>query len=87
MNSRTRLCGRHRKRRFETNAIEVTQAIQDRDNTLPLVADKRTVARLYADVNGVGSVQPSIVYLYSSSGGNDLPGSPLATTGMTAYVA
>lgn len=63
---------------LEDDAIELTQAIQDRDNTLPLVADKRTVARVYADTDGVLSSQPAKVYLYGSQGGVDLPGSPLA---------
>lgn len=63
---------------LENDAIELTQAIQTRQNTLPLVQDKRTVARVYADVNGVASAQPAKVYLYGSRGGVDLPGSPLA---------
>lgn len=63
---------------LETNAVELTQAIQDRTNTLPLVADKRTVGRVYVDVNGVASSQPAKAYLYGSIGGVDLPGSPLA---------
>lgn len=63
---------------FDTNPIEVTQAIQDRSNTLSLVQDKATVARLYVDVNGVATSQPVIGYLYGSAGGVDLPGSPLA---------
>ncbi len=64
--------------RLESDAIELTQAIQDRANSLPLVADKRAAARLYVDVSGSDSAQPAIVYLYGSRGGVDLPGSPLA---------
>lgn len=63
---------------LDTNPIEVTQAIQTRDNILPLVEDKTTVARVYVDVDGVVFSQPSIVSLYASRDGVDLPGSPLA---------
>lgn len=63
---------------LDTKAIEITQAIQDRDNTLPLVADKTTAARVYVDVNGSAFSQYAWVYLYASSGGVDKPGSPLA---------
>ncbi|GAB4274006.1 MAG: hypothetical protein Kow0092_29370 [Deferrisomatales bacterium] len=62
--------------------VEVTQAIQTRGNDLPLVADKTTVARVYVDLDWPGPppapLQPSIVSLYGSRGGVDLPGSPLA---------
>jgi hypothetical protein len=64
---------------FDPKPIEVTQAIQDRDNTLPLVRDKATVARVYVDVNNALTAQPVIAYLYGSVGSVDLPGSPLAT--------
>lgn len=63
---------------LDSKAIEITQAIQDRDNTLPLVADKTTAARVYVDVNGSAYPQYAWVYLYGSSGGVDKPGSPLA---------
>lgn len=66
--------------RFEERPIEVTQAIQDRDNSVPLVADKDTVARLYVEVDGADSAQPTVVYLYGSDDGVDLPGSPLCMT-------
>ncbi|MCS6844185.1 MAG: hypothetical protein NZ528_07680 [Caldilineales bacterium] len=64
--------------RWETDPMEFTQAIQTRTNTLPLVQDKDTVARLYVDVQGANS-QPVVAYLYGTVGGVDLPGSPLAT--------
>jgi hypothetical protein len=63
---------------FDSKPIEVTQAVQDMDNTLPLVKDKPTVARVYARTTGVATAQNIKVYLYGSSGGVDLPGSPLA---------
>lgn len=63
---------------LEADAFELTQAIQDRDNTLPLVWGKTTTGRVYVDTNGVFSAQPSIAYLYGKQGLVDLPGSPLA---------
>jgi hypothetical protein len=63
--------------KLDSNPIELTQAIQDRYNNLPLAADKRTVGRVYVDVDGVASPQPAKAYLYGSQGGVDLPGSPL----------
>jgi hypothetical protein len=60
-----------------SNPLEVTQAIQNRFNTLPLVQDKTTVARLYLNVSGTTQAQPLWVYLYGKRGGIDLPGSPL----------
>ncbi len=58
--------------------LEVTQAIQDLSNSQPLVADKASVARVYAQTTGSLSSEPAIAYLYGSKGGLDLPGSPLA---------
>ena len=63
---------------FEPDPFEITQAIQDRQNSLPLVADKRTVGRLYIEADGSVSDIPSVVYLYGEVGGVDLPGSPMA---------
>jgi hypothetical protein len=63
---------------FEGNPIEVTQAVQTRDNALSLVAEKDTVARVYLD-NNDGSSTFMTVYLYGKRGGVDLPGSPLVT--------
>jgi hypothetical protein len=68
---------------FEPNAIEVTQAVQHRDNSLPLVAGKTTVARVYAITANVIFPALTRTYLYGSVGGVDLPGSPMAT----AFVA
>ena len=63
---------------LEVDAFEVTQGVQTRTNSLSLVADKSTVARVYAETNNLFTPQPSIVSLYGSKGGVDLPGSPLA---------
>jgi len=77
------------------NDIEVTQAVQTRDNSLPLVAQKDTVARMYVDSTGgrVGATQPSKVYLYGSVespfgtiSDTDLPGSPLTILHNTPLV-
>jgi hypothetical protein len=62
---------------LESNPVQVTQAIQTPANTLRLVENKDTVARVFVDVNGVRTTQPSKVYLYGSRDGVDLPGSPL----------
>lgn len=59
--------------------IELTQAIQDRANSMPLVESKTTVARVYVGTQGVATPQPFIIYLYGSREGDDLPGSPLST--------
>ena len=67
---------------LQSDPLEVTQAIQNRQNTLPLVQDKTTLSRVYVDVTGVGSAQPVWTYLYGTKGGSDLPGSPLARVSM-----
>jgi hypothetical protein len=63
---------------LQSDPLEVSQAIQTRQNTLPLVQNKTTLSRVYVDVTGVGSAQPVWTYLYGTRGGSDLPGSPLA---------
>jgi hypothetical protein len=62
---------------FEANPLEVTQAIQTSDNSLPLVAAKDTAARVFVRTNDSAAPEPAIVYLYGTRDGNDLPGSPL----------
>jgi hypothetical protein len=54
------------------DAIEITQAIQRRDNGMPLVENKTTVARMYIEGEFL------VAYLYGTRDGHDLPGSPLA---------
>ena len=63
---------------LDANAIELTQAVQDRTNTLSLVAGKTTAARVYAFTANVPIPQSVRYYLYGSQGGVDLPGSPMA---------
>ena len=70
--------------------IEVTQAVQDRQNTISLVDGKATVVRVFPEATLSTSTavslfsQTIIVYLYGQSinaaggGTTDLPGSPLA---------
>lgn len=58
------------------NPVEVTQAVQTPSNSLPLVADKATVARANVRSTGPGN-EPALVYLYGRRGGTDMPGSPL----------
>ena len=62
---------------FETNPIEITQAIQTRDNHEPLVANKATVARVYTITGNVPSGETVNTYLYGTVAGVDLPGSPM----------
>ena len=65
---------------LETNPMEVTQAIQTRNNSLPLVDDKNTAARVYVKGGGLLPTNyPTLVYLYGEDGGVDLPGSPQLT--------
>ncbi|MBN1422422.1 MAG: hypothetical protein JXP34_26840, partial [Planctomycetes bacterium] len=63
---------------LQADPIEITQAIQTRKNTLPLVQGKKTVARVYVDVKGVNASQPVTIFLYAKQNGVDLPGSPIA---------
>jgi hypothetical protein len=58
--------------------IEITQAIQTRGNTLRLVADKETAARVYVEVQEEDTPQVVTVSLYGERDGHDLPGSPLS---------
>ncbi len=61
--------------------IEITQAVQNRQNTIPLVAGKTTVARVFITGEPVDIFSSrrvtSVVYLYGKRGSEDLPGSPL----------
>jgi len=58
--------------------IEITQAIQTRGNTLRLVAEKETAARVYVEVQEQDSPQFVTVSLYGTRNGHDLTGSPLS---------
>lgn len=58
-------------------AIELTQAIQDRSNSLRLVAHKDTAARVYPLKEDTETNEPVYLYLYGRRSGAELPGSPL----------
>ncbi len=62
---------------LDPKPVEVTQAIQNRDNGLPLSAGKKTVARVYTHTTGTFTIEPVTVFLYGSRGSADLSGSPL----------
>ena len=57
-------------------ALEVTQSIQDLENTVPLVETKATVVRAYLSTDG--DPQSTSGRLRGFRGGVELPGSPLA---------
>lgn len=59
------------------DALEITQAIQDRSNSLRLVAEKDTVVRVYPLKGESDTNDPAYVYLYGRKSGEELPGSPL----------
>lgn len=62
---------------FPTEFLELTQAVQTRANTVPLVKNKKTIARVYLSLSNTTGAQPVWVYLYGRRGGVELPGSPL----------
>ncbi len=59
------------------DALEVTQAIQDLDNSVPLVAEKPTYVRAYARLLRGPTARNVEAWLHGSRGGTPLPGSPL----------
>jgi len=68
--------------------IEVTQSIQTLSNTIPLVADKTTVVRAFAEVPAGESARRVAPRLVGERGGSALPGSPLVAdnTGGTVLI-
>jgi hypothetical protein len=62
------------------NAIEITQAVQKLDDSLPLVANKDTMARVYTFTGNVPIGENARTYLYGNVGGADLPGSPMVVS-------
>jgi len=67
--------------------VELTQAVQMPTNTVPLVADRRTIARVTVRVAGSGSVQGVGGVLRGWRAGVELPGSPLAPVNMGRRMA
>ena len=62
----------------EITGIEVTQGIQNWKNTVPLVAAKSTVVRVFSQVPAGAPPQRMTARLIGRRGGVELPGSPLA---------
>ncbi|UQU62305.1 hypothetical protein COUCH_25115 [Couchioplanes caeruleus] len=61
--------------RPQLDALEVTQSVQDLDNSVPLVAAKPTVVRAY--LSTPGDPVRTLGRLRGFAGGRELPGSPL----------
>jgi hypothetical protein len=57
--------------------IEITQAIQNPSNSVPLVAGRSTVIRIYTHNNTNASISNIYVSLSATRNGTPLPGSPL----------
>jgi len=53
---------------FEASALEVTQAVQDLDNSVVLVSDKRTYARLHVRSLAHGDLGPVTAWLHAWRG-------------------
>ena len=66
--------------------VEVSQAIQDTNNSVPLVRGRPAVARVYVENAGTSPVSGVEVLLHGSSGGVALAGSPLPLTNQTIPV-
>ena len=63
---------------FVAHSIEVTQAVQNINNDVPLVANKATVARVYAQkLQGPTTTGVAAVLHGTRANGTALPGSPL----------
>jgi hypothetical protein len=62
---------------FATPDLEVTQVVQDTNNSIPMVANKNTAGRIAVISTNTSVPQPVLYYLYGTRGGSDLPGSPL----------
>ena len=58
------------------NQVEITQSVQNGGNTVPMVAGRPTVARVYVTVSGVTEASNVIVEASASRNGIPLPGSP-----------
>ena len=60
-------------------AFEVTQATQNLNNTVSLVAGKPTVVRVYAQNNTADAISGVVVSISATRGGSNLPGSPMTS--------
>jgi hypothetical protein len=61
------------------NSLEVTQAVQNPNNSVPLVAGRPTILRIYPHTNTFDPVQGVSVSVSATRSGQLLPGSPLMT--------
>lgn len=59
--------------------LEITQAVQNPANTVPLVANRNTVVRIYAKTTGLQPVNDVYLSLTAFRNGVQLPDSPLVT--------
>ena len=60
-------------------ALEITQGIQDTANSVPLIAGKPAVIRIFAETNTVTPFGPVSLSVSASRGGQALPNSPVVT--------
>jgi hypothetical protein len=58
------------------NQVEITQSVQNGSNTVPMVAGRPTVARVYVTVSGVTNLSDVVVEASATRNGVSLPGSP-----------
>lgn len=58
------------------NQVEITQSVQNSGNTVPMVAGRPTVARVYVTVSGVTELSSVVVEVSATRNGAPLPGSP-----------
>jgi hypothetical protein len=66
---------------FSNPPLELTQVVQDVNNSVRLINSKDTAGRVSVKTLFASTPQPVIYYLYGRKGGADLPGSPLAQLG------
>ena len=71
---------------FSNPPLELTQVVQDVNNSVRLINGKDTTGRVSVHTVGANTPQPVIYYLYGRKGGADLPGSPLAQLGYAPVV-
>lgn len=58
------------------NQVEITQAVQNSSHTVPMVAGRPTVARVYVTVSGAAELSNVVVEASATRNGAPLPGSP-----------
>lgn len=58
------------------NQVEITQSVQNSSNSVPLVAGRATVMRVYVTVSGAAELSDVVVEASATRNGAPLPGSP-----------